>query len=38
MVIGFVHHAVAGFAAKIKLKRLRMDTFLLAFSVNINVS
>jgi hypothetical protein len=38
MVIGFVHHAVAGFAAKTKLKRPRMDIFLLAFSVNINVS
>jgi hypothetical protein len=38
MVIGFFHHVVAGFAAKTKLKRPRMNIVLLVFSVNIHVS
>ena len=37
MVNGFVRHVDAGFAAKSKSKGLRVDIFLLAFSVNVNV-
>jgi len=38
MVTGFVHHVVAGFAAKGKLMEMRLDSSFLVFSVNINVS